>query len=149
MSDDINEAFGAKEKLPSFTKLLKEKGDKVIGQIVTDPTPVQAHQFIMGKRGEAQFWQGGKVVVQSALDKSLPFNKVENWVFDIQLKDGSRYTAWFDKEKLKALKQAIREGGRCVKGGMISIEITDTVDVGTDILKKLYAVVLKAPKTDD
>lgn len=148
MSEDINDILGGGEKLPSINTLLKELGDKVVAQIMTDPKPLQCREFIMGKPGEPLFFQGKKVVTQSSLNLSLPYDKVIQWVFDVQTKDGKRYTAWMDKEKLKALRAAIKSGQRLVKGGMIAIEITELKDSGTSFPKKLYTVQLKAPKGD-
>lgn len=143
---DINERFAPKEKLPNITSLLKNQGDKVVGQIITDAQEVACHEFLGGRRGEAQYFQAGKVVLESALDKALPFNAVTQWVFDIQLKDGTRYTAWMDKQKKKALISAIKSGQKFAKGGMIAIEVSALEDSGTAIPRKLYTVQLKGPK---
>ena len=149
MSDDINEELGGGEKLPSINGMLEKLGDKVVAQIISDPKKLQCREFVMGKPGEPIFFQGKKVVKQSDLNTSLPYDPVVQWVFDVQMKDGKRYTAWMDKEKLKALKAAIKAGGRCVKGGMIAIEITEEKDSGTRYPKKIYTVQLKAPKTEE
>lgn len=145
---DINEALSGGEKLPSINSLLNELGDKVIGQIMTEPKAIQCRNFVGGSPNELLFFQGKKVVAQSDLDKSLPFDPVMQWVFDIQTKEGKRYTAWMDKGKLKALKKAIREGGRCVKGGMIAIEITELIPNATSNPKKIFTVQLKAPREE-
>lgn len=143
---DINDKYAPKEKLPNISTLLKEVGDKVVGQIMTDATEVQCHEFVGGKLGEAQFFQNKRVVTQSQLNENLPYDKVTQWVFDIQTKDGKRYTAWMDKNKKKALISAIKSGQRLTKGGMIAIEVASLEDVGTAFPRKLYTVQLKAPK---
>lgn len=149
MSEDINDILGGGEKLPSINSLLKDLGDKVVGQVMTDPKSMQCREFVMGKPGENIFFQGKKVVTQSNLQLNLPYEPVTQWVFDIQTKDGKRYTAWMDKEKLKALRTAIKSGQRLVKGGMIAVEISELKDSGTAFPKKLYNVQLKAPKVDE
>lgn len=146
---DINEKYAPKEKLPNISTLLKSVGDKVIGQIVTEAAELQCHEFVGGKPGEAQFFQNKKVVTQSNLNPTLPYEPVTQWVFDIQTKDGKRYTAWMDKNKKKALIAAIKSGQRLVKGGMIAIEVSEEQDSGTPFPRKLYSVQLKAPKGDE
>lgn len=148
MSEDINDILGGGEKLPSINSLLKELGDKVVGQVMTDPKSMQCREFVMGKPGEPIFFQGKKVVTQSNLNLSLPYEPVTQWVFDVQTKDGKRYTAWMDKEKLKALRSAIKSGQRLVKGGMIAVEVSELKDSGTSFPKKIYTVQLKAPKVE-
>lgn len=146
MSDDINEELGGGERLPSINSMLDKLGDKVVAQIISDPKKLQCREFVMGKPGEPIFFQGKKVVKQSDLNTALPYDPVIQWVFDVQTKDGARYTAWMDKEKLKALRAAIKSGQRLVKGGMIAIELTEEKDSGTRYPKKIYTVQLKAPK---
>lgn len=145
---DINERYAAREKLPNITKLLKEVGDKVVGQIMTEAQELPVHNFVRSQRGEQLFWQNKQIVKQSALDLSLPHDPITQWVFDIQTKDGTRYTAWMDKNKKKALIEAIKSGQPLLKGGMIAIELTALEDSGTDFPRKLYKVQLKPPKSD-
>lgn len=146
MTFDINEKYAKKEKLLNWGTLFNNKGDKSVAQIMTDPTELPCHAFANGQRGEALFFQNNKPVPQSALNLSLPHEAITQFVFDVQLKDGTRYTAWMDKYKRKALIAAIRSGTPCLKGGMIAMELTELVNVGTAAPRKLYEVQLKAPK---
>lgn len=143
---DIDDVLGGGEKLPSMNNLLDKLGDKVVAQIISDPKVLQCREFVGGKPGEFLFFQGKKVVNQTDLNLQLPYDPVNQIVFDIQLKDGKRYTAWMDKEKLKALRAARKRGEVLAKGGMIAIEITEERDSGTRYPKKIYTVQLKAPK---
>lgn len=143
---DIDDVLGGGEKLPSINSMLEKLGDKVIGQIISEPKVMQCREFVMGKPGEFLFFQGKKVVNQTDLNLQLPYEPVNQIVFDIQTKDGKRYTAWMDKEKLKALRAARKRGEVLAKGGMIAIEITEEKDSGTRYPKKIYTVQLKAPK---
>lgn len=142
---DINERYAEREKLPSWAQLFKNKGDSSTAQIMTDPVEVQTHRFNMGMKGEPLFWQNKKPVVESELDRSLPFTKVLQWAFEVQLKDGTRYMAYFDKEKKNALVAAIKSGTRCLKGGIIKMTLTD-LDEKMSIPKKFYEIQLKEPK---
>jgi len=143
---DIDDVLGGGKKLPSINELLDKLGDKVVGQIISDPKVMQCREFVMGKPGEFIFFQGKKVVSQSDLNLQLPYEPVNQVVFNIQTKDGKQYTAWMDKEKLKALRAARKRGEVLAKGGMIAIEITEEKDSGTRYPKKIYTVQLKAPK---
>jgi hypothetical protein len=143
---DIDDVLGTGESLPSITTLLINLGDKVVGQIISDPKVLQCKEFIRGKPGEFIFFQGKKIVPQRDLNLQLPYEPVPQVVFDIQTKDGKRYTAWMDKEKLKALRAARKRGEVLAKGGMIAIEITELVENNTANPKKVYTVQLKAPK---
>lgn len=143
---DIDDVLGGGESLPSINSLLKEKGDKVVAQIISDPKVLQCREFVRGKPGEPIFFQGKKVVPQRDLNLALPYEPVPQVVFDVQTKDGTRYTAWMDKEKLKALRAARKRGEVLAKGGMIAVEITELEENGTANPKKLYTVQLKAPK---
>lgn len=143
---DIDDVLGGGEKLPSMNSLLEKLGDKVVAQIISEPKVLQCREFVMGKPGEFLFFQGKKVVNQTDLNLQLPYEPVNQIVFDVQLKDGKRYTAWMDKEKLKALRAARKRGEVLAKGGMIAIEISEERDSGTRYPKKIYTVQLKAPK---
>lgn len=143
---DINELYAPKEKLPGISSLLNKVGDKVVAQILTDPVEMQVHEIKNKKRGEPLFFQNKKLVTQSSLNLSLPYDKVTQWVFDVQMKDGKRYTAWMNKDLKKALIAAIKGGQRLIKGGMIAIELIELKDSGTDFPKKIHTVQLKEPK---
>jgi len=147
MTFDINEKYGKKEKLPNWGTLFNNKGDKSVAQIVSEPTEMPCRAFSGGMPGEALFFQNNKPVSQSALNLSLPHDPITQFVFDVQTKDGTRYTAWMDKYKKKALIAAIKSGTPCLKGGMIAMELTELVNVGTAAPRKLYEVQLKAPKS--
>lgn len=143
---DINERYAKREKLANWGALFNKVGDKSIAQIVTDPVEMPCHAFVAGQKGEALFFQNNRPVPQSALNLSMPHEPITQWVFDVQLKDGTRYTAWMDKYKKKALIAAIRSGQPCLKGGMIAMELTELVEVGTTVPRKLYEIQLKTPK---
>lgn len=144
---DINERYAAKESLPSLAKLFKVKGDTVVAQIMTDPKEVQTHSFFKGVKGDPLFWQGKKPVKERDLDRSLPFTPVLQWVFEVQLKSGEQYVAWFDRGKKEALIAAIKSGTRCMKGGIIKMTLTD-LDESMEIPKKSWEIQLKEPREE-
>lgn len=142
---DINERYAPREKLPSFAQLFKNKGDTATAQIMTDPTEIQTHSFFKGVKGEPLFWQNKKPVKESELDRTREFTKVLQWAFEVQLKTGERYVAYFDKAKKAALVAAIQSGTRCLKGGIIKMTLTD-LDDSMEIPKKSWEIQLKEPK---
>ena len=146
MSMDLDDILGNGKKYPKNFKFVNV-GDECTIQIEDDPKPMPVREFIKGKPGEQQFWQGNKVVLQSDLNMQLPFNPVAQVVVWGKAKDGSEYSLWLEGEKLKAVKAAIRETGeRLAKGGMIRLVFAEEKDTGAPFPKKLYTAQLKSPK---
>lgn len=143
---DIDDFFGSSEKLPGIAKLFNEVGDEIKAQITSDPKVLQQREFVGGRPGENLFFQGKRVVRQSDLNLQLPYDPVNQVVFDVTLQGGERRTAWMSKDLLRALKAAARKDGQPRKGGMIRIKLIELKENGTANPKKIYEVALKQPK---
>ncbi|HEY6020850.1 MAG TPA: hypothetical protein VIY48_13410 [Candidatus Paceibacterota bacterium] len=140
---DLDDILGGKKSAPSpkFDKV----GTKVVGQITEEPKAMPVYDFVKGKRGDQLYFQGKKLVRQSDLNMQLPFDPVPQVVIPITTKDGIEYTLWMEGEKLKALKQAIRESGVSLAlGVLIAVEFFEEEDTGAPFPKKHYRVQLKA-----
>lgn len=142
---DLDDLLGT-AKAPKQPKL-NDVGDTYIGRVVGDPKVMPVKQFVKGVPGETLFWQNRKPVVQSQLDKNLPYEPMKQiWVKTVD-QQGDEYSIYFEGDKLKKLRAYLRENPdeRLADGSMVKLWVDDK-DETFNIPKKLWGVVVKAPK---
>lgn len=146
MNDDLDDLLGGGDKTPPNAKF-PTIGTKVVIKLTQDGKVLPVREFVNGApTGEQLFWQGNKVVKQTALDKALPFNPVNQVLLVGETKDGEKLSIWAEGEKFKALKAAVRESGISPREGvMVAMEYEkDDPNSKGAFPKKLYRVQLKA-----
>lgn len=146
MSDDINDS-GTSSNIPDGVKFETVGTEHKI--LIETVQKVPVREFIKGKPGDQLYFQNNKLTKQSDLVLQLPFEAVPAWLVVGKLKDGTPVSLRLEKDRLKATKAAIREGGKLLPGGVIAIKFTDEEDTGSPYPKKLYEVRLQAPKTSE
>lgn len=144
---NLDDILGTKKSAPSPEFLTV--GDKFIGVQIGEAKAMPVREFVKGKPGDQLYFQGKKVVRQSDLNLQLPFDPVPQVLVPVQDRDGNEWSLWYEGEKLKALKLAIRTSGVALgEGTMHAIEFSEEKDTGAPFPKKLYTVQLKAPKSE-
>lgn len=141
---DVNDILGGK-KIPSQVKF-ETKGTKHIIAI-DEVKSVAVREFVKGKPGEQLYFQSKKKVRESELNLALPYEPIPCILVIGKVKDGTEVSLRLEGERLKAARQAVRDGGVLAVGGKIAIEFYDEDDSGNaPFPKKLYKVQLQAPK---
>lgn len=143
---ELDELLGGGRKAAPQPKLT-EKGDTFVGRVTGDPRVMNVREFIKGKPGDNLYWQKKKPTRESDLDRNLPFEPMKQIVVPVEDQNGNEFTIYLEGDKLKKAKAYLRENPdeRLAEGSMIKVWIDD-LDETYNIPKKIWGVVIKAPK---
>lgn len=142
---DLDDLLGTAKAAPQ--PKLTDKGDTFVGRVNGEPKVIPVKEFVKGKPGDQLFWQKNKPTRASDLDRDLPFEPMKQIRVPVVDQNGDEFTIYLEGHKLKMAKQYLREHPeeRLTEGSMIKVWIDD-LDTSYSIPKKIWGVVIKAPK---
>lgn len=139
---DVDDILGGSATPPGVK--FESVGTKHIILITEAPKSVPVREFVNGAPKERLYFQSQKKVRESELNLQLPYDPIPAILVIGQNKAGDPVSMRLEGEKLKAVRKAVRAGGKLIEGSMLAMEYTaDDPDSKGPFPKKLYEAQIK------